>query len=208
MRLYLSSYLIPDAKVFTDFIGLEPKEIKIGWISNAKDHKSPEERLEKTKELLGYFAALGFACEEVNLLHYLGGQGLFERLKQFNVLWFGGGNTFCLRWAIEQSKAGDIIRQCLMGGIVYGGDSAGAIIAGPTLKYFDRGDDPSFAPEVLRDGLNLVGFSVLPHWRSEKFGDALKIVKEDLEKDGYKTVPLTDNECVLVEEGGVVKIKP
>ena len=202
-KIYLSSYRIPDIKAFCDFVGKEPQEIRFGLISNAKDHKNPIERKEKIEESIRYFSGLGLKVEEINLLDYANEIDLRKKFKEFDVLWFNGGNTYCLRYAIKRSGTDNVIREVLNEGIVYAGDSAGAIVTGPTLKYFDRADDSTLAPEVIYEGLGLVKFTVLPHWSSPDFDEILKTIKTDLEKDGYETITMTDRDYLLIEDGEI-----
>ncbi len=205
MKLYLSSYRIPDVKAFSNFVGKLPRDIKFCLILNAKDNKTPWERAEKAKELTGYFSQQGFSVEELDLRDYIGKQeDLKKKLGEFDVLWLNGGNTYFLRSAIAQSKSEDILKKVFEGGVVYGGDSAGAIIAGQTLKYFDAADDPSGLPSVIYEGLGFVDFSVLPHWDSVKFHDILEGIKKHLEVEGHKTIPLTDSAFLLIEDGRVL----
>jgi len=127
-------------------------------------------------------------------------------MNSYDVVWFNGGNTFCLRWAIEQSACGkELLVDVLQSGTVYAGDSAGAIIAGPTLKHFDAADNPDVVPEVIYNGFNFVDFVVLPHWESEKYGDIIKGIGDKLKQEGYSTKSLTDDEFIFVENGEVAQ---
>ncbi len=204
MKLYLSSYRIPDIKKFTTFIGKEPSDIKVGLILNAKDYRSTKYRDDKLKEMLDYFSGFGFQIEEIDLREYFNNDGVGEKLKNYDVVWVNGGNTYMLRWAIAQCRGEKAILDALKNGVVYGGDSAGAIIVGPTLKYFDEADDPTVIPKTMYDGLGFIDFAVLPHWDSEGFGEAIKVVKRKLEGDGHKTIKLTDEEFLLVEDGNII----
>lgn len=204
MKLYLSSYLIPDVDSLSNFVGKKPSDIKMGLVLNAKDDKPIEERRIKKQELLNYYLDLGFQVETIDLLDFVGNNDPTKKLKEFDVVWLNGGNTFCLRWAVEQSNCIKALNKALNAGVVYGGDSAGAIITGPTLKYFDMADNPSAVREIIYEGLNFVDFCVLPHWGSEKYGKILKGIEGNLQKDGYKTVRLKDDEFLLVENGKII----
>ncbi len=204
MKIYLSSYRIPDIRAFSAFVGKEPSSIKMGVILNAQDHKSKENRKQKRDDVFKYFSDLGFTLEEINLLDYPDGKGLFEKFKEFDVLWFNGGNTYSLRSAIKQSSCEKILQQALNEGVIYAGDSAGAIMVGPTLKYFDLADDPNVAPETIYDGLSIVDFAVLPHWESEQFSPILEDLESKLNHDNYRTIRLTDSEYLLVENGKII----
>jgi len=55
--------------------------------------------------------------------------------------------------------------------IVYGGFSAGAVVATPSLEGIHLMDDPDEAPagydrETIWDGLGLIDHAVVPHYRS------------------------------------------
>lgn len=207
MKLFLSSYRISDPAQFAVFVGKKLNDIKLGLVFNSKDYKSKEERREKLEEHFVYYRNLGIQIEEVNLLHFKNLTELRNKFEEFDVLWFNGGNTYSLRWAITESGAEKVLREVLKNGIVYGGDSAGAILAGPTLKYYDAADDISVVPKVLYDGLGLTDVAVLPHWGSEEYGHILGGIEEKLQKDGFKTIRLADEEYLMIENGEIVSSK-
>ena len=64
-------------------------------------------------------------------------KSLTSKLSSKDALWHGGGNTFYLRWILSNTGADEVITKLVRHGLVYGGGSAGAIVAGPTLKYFE-----------------------------------------------------------------------
>lgn len=199
MKLYLSSYRIPDIDSFKKFVGKD--DIHIGLILNAKDYKTHDERAAKRGELISYFSGFGFTVEEINLLNYVDRrEELLNTFKSYDVVWLNGGNTFCLRWAIAECEGEDILRQALEEGVVYGGDSAGAIVAGPTLKYFNSADDPTLAREAIYEGLNLIDFVILPHWGSEEYGEILMATQKSLKQDGYITKEIDDSEYLCIEQ--------
>jgi dipeptidase E len=198
MKLYLSSYFIPDQKEFLKFIGADKGKTKIAFILNAADHKSEGDREEKVKYLTSSFLEMGLLPQEINLKDYFGKQeDLNSLVDQFDVVWVAGGNTFCLMWAINKSGFDIVIKKKK---IVYAGDSAGGIVAGPTLRFYDRADNPEFAPEVFWKGMNLTDTAILPHYDSENFHEAVVYVEKNLEKEGIKTIRLKDGEVFLVNE--------
>ena len=204
MKLFLSSYWIPDVEKFVGFVGKEANAIKFGLILNAKDYRDTDYRNEKLIELTSYFSGLGFKVEEIDLRDYTDPQELQERLETFDVIWANGGNTYMLRYAIQKSGGNIAIPIAIKNGVIYGGDSAGSIVVGPTLKYFSGADDPTVAPNVIYDGLNIVDFSILPHWGSEEYGDVLGNIEKSLIDDEFKTLRLTNEEFVLVVDGQIV----
>lgn len=204
MKLFLSSYLIPDTKAFADFVGKEPADTKIGLVFNAKDYRPEEYRTEKRTMITKYFASRGFAIEIINLLDHPKGEGLLETFKRFDVVWFCGGNTFSLRYAIEESNCISILKQALAEGVIYAGDSAGAIAAGPTLRHFEMVDDATLPPRIIEEGMHLVDFAILPHWDSPDYVNELPEIERNLQVEGFTTMRLLDSEYVLVENGEVL----
>ncbi len=85
---------------------------------------------------------MGIQVTDIDLRNFYNNDRVSEALSGYDVLWFNGGNTYTLRQAIENSKSEKIVKELLNNSVVYGGDSAGAILVGPTLKYFDKTDNP------------------------------------------------------------------
>ena len=204
MKLYLSSYRIPDIKKFADFVGKDAEDIKFGLVLNSKDYRDKEYREEKLVELMEYFSAFGFDVEEIDLRDYSESDELEKKLMQFDVVWMNGGNTYMLRYMLSKSGCDSILRSVLEKGVVYGGDSAGAVVVGPTLKYYSGADDPAVVDNAIYEGLGLVDFSVLPHWASAEYAPVLDKIESSLNTDGIKTIRLTDEEFILVEVGKIL----
>lgn len=198
VKLYFSSYRIPEPQKFTDFVGKPAKEIRMGLILNSKDAKNKENRAADRDELLAYFRGLGFVVEEVDLRDYYPGKDLFLKLLEFDVVWLNGGNTYSLRYALARSKAERPLREAMKRGVIYAGDSAGAIVAGPTLKYFDNVDDATVVPNPIYEGLGFVNYAVLPHWGYPDFGDRIRDTRKKLIADGFETIKLTNEEALFV----------
>lgn len=205
MKLYLSSFRIPDVEKFCSFVGKPANKIKIGLVFNSKDYKPQEERDFKLQEHFDYYHGLGFEIKEVNLLDFESPKELESALLGYDIVWFNGGNTYYLRWAIKKSGAEKVIKNILDKGVVYAGDGAGAVIAGPTLEHYEIADDPSVAPEHITDGLQLFDTALIPHWGSEEYSEVLGKLEKKLIDDAYKTLRLTDDEFLMIEDGVVLK---
>ena len=86
------------------------------------------------------------------------------------LIWTLGGNSSLLRRAMRQSGL-DLLLTAWRddAGIVYGGYSAGAVVATPTLRGIHLVDPPAalaegYPPEIIWDGLALVPYSIAPHY--------------------------------------------
>jgi dipeptidase E len=72
-----------------------------------------------------------------------------DALSMLDIIWLCGGNTPYFRYISRETGFDTIIAGFIQPGIIYGGESAGAIIATPTIKYVDIVDDPSEAPVYI-----------------------------------------------------------
>jgi dipeptidase E len=174
MRLYLSSYRIGDRA--GALLALLGNGKRAAIISNALDNVSPAAREIHRREVYdphAELASLGITGEDLDLRRYFDQPArLAENLAGFDLVWVVGGNVFVLRRAMRQSGFDRLIVEMLdRDDIVYGGFSAGAVVATPSLDGIDLMDDPAevpagYTPEVIWDGLGLIDHAIVPHYRS------------------------------------------
>lgn len=174
MRLYLSSYRLGDrAGALLALVGAGGHA---AIVSNALDNlpqQAREARREEVYDPARELASLGFSSAELDLRDFFGQkEALSKELIRYDLVWVIGGNAFTLRRAMQKSGFDTVISAMLdRDEIVYGGFSAGAVVAGPSLDGFEIMDDPGELPpgyvnEPVRDGLNLIDFAIIPHYRS------------------------------------------
>ncbi|MCA9370046.1 Type 1 glutamine amidotransferase-like domain-containing protein [Candidatus Woesebacteria bacterium] len=123
-----------------------------------------------------------------------------KMLDTTDFVFISGGNTFYLLQEMRKSDFDTLIIPFLENGGLYGGASAGSVVAGPDISFIALLDDPSFAPD-LQDyrGLGLTDVSIFPHWGSEQFQKKYKAVMESCYKKGLKIILLTDDQYLLYE---------
>ncbi len=199
MKLFLSSIGINNSEGLYKLLG-KSTNIQTALITNAFELKSPEERKRRYDLVINNLDKLGLELIDLDLKNYSDNTNVLkEELSKYDFIWVTGGNVFYLRMLMQQSGFDTIIRDLVNSGIVYGGDSAGAIIIGPSLHGFERADHIDQVSKVIYEGLGLINFVPLPHWGTEKFQEALAQIKEDCEGKGLETVTMTDNQAILVE---------
>jgi dipeptidase E len=200
MKLFLSSIAISPQHLepFTHLVGKAPRDTTLGLIENAADVEPAEPAwVTNTRESL---KAHGFQVTPVDLRHYVDKPGdLTAALGKFDVIWLGGGNTYYLRYLLSKTGADLIIKDLVGKGTVYGGGSAGAVVAGPTLNHFQTADDPADAPELILGGLELTQIVIVPHTDDPKAGRTMAEINQNLLEAGYDTAPLTDQQALVID---------
>lgn len=217
MRLYLSSYRIGDRA--GSLLALLGGGKRAAIIENALDAVSAEARDIYRREAydpVHELASLGIAGTSVDLRHHFGNpEGLRARLSQFDLVWVTGGNAFVLRRAMKQSGFDDVITSMLeRDEIVYGGFSAGAVVAAPDLEGIHLMDDPDevpvgYDPKVVWDGLGLIDHAIVPHYRSPhpESAAADRAVRH-LCSRGLRYRALRDGEVIVWTEDRRVSVAP
>lgn len=201
MRLFLSSIRFGNqAELLQELLG---EQAKIGVIANARDYNDVAERAQGVQELLGDLTSLGFEPHEVDLRPYFGQPDMLRlELQKYAMVWVAGGNTFVLARAFEAAGAYDVIAELVRSNaLIYGGESAGAIMATPSLKGVEFADDPDVVPAGYADtdvwdGMGLLPYSIVPHYQSGYEG--IDRMEELLVEDGISYKTLTDSQVLLV----------
>lgn len=198
MKLYLSSYRIPEAKSLEKLLEKPLSDTSVALIPNAKDYYAKKAWDYKVQSYLGYFASLGMSVNVVDLREFSEPDSLRSALQDHDMIWAAGGNTFCLRYEMQRSGFDACIKELLAEGKVYGGDSAGAIVAGVSLKGIEAADIPEFAPEIIHEGLGLVPHMILPHIGNPEFAGAMEQAKA-LNSE-HSTIELTDAQAAIFHD--------
>lgn len=203
MHLFLSSYRAQGHE--TELAELFGKGSRVAVINNAKDGKTPEERKQKTNEVLDFLKETGLKPTEIDLREYFKNiDKLGEVLKKYPAVWAAGGNTFILRRAMSYSGCDkllyDLVRKSK---IAYGGDSAGAILATPSLRGSEYGDEPDLLPqgykdEVIWDGLNIVPYHIVPHYKSDWWGIEAEAMLDQIKQNKLSYRTLMDGQAILI----------
>jgi dipeptidase E len=200
MKLFLASLAISPQHLepFTTLVGKSPKETRLGLIENAADVEPTEpDWVTSTRDSI---TSHGFQVSRIDLRRYLDKPAeLRSVLGELDVIWLGGGNTYYLRYLLAKTGADLIIKDLVEKGAVYGGGSAGAVVAGPTLNHFQTADDPADAPDLILTGLELTQVVVVPHTDDPKSGPIVAEINRNLLEAGYDTAPLTDAQALVID---------
>lgn len=156
MKLYLTSYRVPRPDKLFGLIGKDPSETKGVIITNAKERRTAEEKalkfqaLQKDLSLIGLKDTVGLDLRE----------GIPD-LNTFDYVFAAGGNTFALRQAMIETGFDERLKMYLDEGGVYVGESAGAIVIGPSLRGFESMDN--YFDGAPFEGAGIIDTVIVPH---------------------------------------------
>lgn len=205
MKLYLTSYRIPTPDDLKDLLGKDFSQVKVATIANAKDYLAERARNVKISEAHKDLENLGFKPISLDLREFDNSNELKNELLKYDFIWVMGGNTFCLMHEISRSGFDKVINEILDNGVVYGGESAGACVAGNSLKGIELADNPLFSESIIWDGLSLIDKYILPHADNVAFADTTEEIRE-IQKNSTKLIELKDSEALIVDGPTINKV--
>jgi dipeptidase E len=130
-----------------------------------------------------------------------------EAVNSTESIFIGGGNTFRLLKALYDNDVLNAIRERVKDGMPYIGSSAGANVAGPTIKTTK--DMPIVQPPSF-DALGLVAFQISPHFQdpdpnSTNMGETQEErIRQFLEENDTPVFGLREGAMVRVENGTMI----
>jgi len=127
------------------------------------------------------------------------------RIKDANVIFVGGGNTFHLMYWFEKSGLKELLPE-LIKTRVYAGISVGSCITGPTIYNSVQNLFGEKYELKIKKGLNLVNIQIIPHLNSDYFP---KIREENLEiasKNLTEPVYAIDDDSAVIVDGDKIEI--
>ena len=175
MRLYLASNRTRDSHAH--LLRMAGPGARVGVIANAVDDLPMASRQAYARDVydpIAEFRDQGLDAYDLDLRAYFRRpEALLAELSRTKMVWAVGGNAFLLRRAMRQSGF-DAMAPGLVWAeqLIYGGWSAGACVAAPSLRGLELMDDPAvlaegYQPDPVWEGLGLIDAAIVPHFRSE-----------------------------------------
>jgi dipeptidase E len=212
MKLLLTSAGLSNKSIVESFLNLVGKpfsEINLAYIPTAAN----VEKGDKTWLINDLANCINLNFKQVDIvdLSAISKEMWLPRLKEADVLLFGGGNTSHLMYWINKSGLGELLEEMLKTKI-FVGISAGSMVVGKSLDLSTS--ERLYEEEILGDkkdeGLGYVDFLVRPHLNSPYFPnvnlDNLKLFSENFPEtfyaiDDQTAIKLIDSNIEIISEG-------
>lgn len=217
MKLLLTSAGISNdsiKKSFFDLVGKKSEDISLAFIPTASNVQKGDKKDWLIKDLI---ALKNLNLKSISIVDISAiERNIWEpQLKEADVLFFEGGNTFHLMDWMNKSGLGKLLPE-LLKTKVYVGVSAGSMILSPdlllnTLQKLYKED---LEKTENMNGINFVNFYILPHLKSkhpvrnkENILEATKDIKSKIYVlDDNSAIEVIDNNAKIISEGEFLEI--
>ena len=200
-KLFLSSSFTDVSEFLEPFLGEKLKNKKLTFIPTAS---IPEEYKAYVENDRKAFEKLGLIIEELDISNTSTNQ-IEKIIKDNDLIFISGGNTFYLLQELKNSKTDKIIIEEIKKGKPYIGASAGSIILSKNIKYVEKMDDKTKAKNLTDyNALSIVDFYTLPHHTNEPFKKSVEEILVDY-KNEIDLIPISNTQVIQVN-GGEIKI--
>lgn len=215
MKLLLTSNGLSNdsiAHALEELVGKRPEDTKIAFIPTAGiiDRSDKEWLIKDLYRILerGYYV-------DIIELPALTPDQIHQALREADVIFVGGGNTFYLSYWLQKSGLFELLPELLQTK-VYAGISAGSMITGQSLvlssqalnnpKAFEDKDYDEVGPtgQSSAETLKLVSFIFRPHLNSRFFSTVrIDELKEKVKGLGSPVYALDDDSALKIVDGEV-----
>ena len=195
IEMFLCSYFAGAATLFEDFVEQNIRAKEVLFIPTAANVEEYRDYVDEAKEA---FAKMGFTVQILDVSKVSEVEAK-AKIGAARVLYVSGGNTFYLLLELKKKGLATLITDRVRSGeLVYVGESAGAMIAAPSVEYASVMDDASGSESVAtQTGLDLVKFYPVVHYGEEPFVQSTaKILKAYGGK--LNLAPINNTEAIAV----------
>lgn len=191
-------------------LSLAGRGARVAVISNALDYISPDARQAYADNggfmAEDWFMEHGLTVSQLDLRSHIGSPRIEKALDGIDLVWAVGGNAFLLLRAIRQSGLEPVLKRRLAeNSLMYGGWSAGACVAGSSLRGIHLMDEPfriaeGYEPDPQWVGMGLIDQVIVPHFESDHAeATAAAMAAAYLKGEGISFQPLRDGETIIVD---------
>ena len=191
MKLFLCSHFSNVGSLIKEEIEMK----KVLFIPTASIHEEYRGYVGSARKL---FKKLGTVLTEMDISKedYTSLEAAFN---DADIIYFTGGNSFFLLEQLRKKGVDKLLKEELNKGKLFIGESAGAIVCAPDIKYIEMMDEKPGDYSLTDDGgLSLINFYVLPHYLTAPFK---KITEKILEQfNNLDICPINNSQAVIIED--------
>lgn len=193
-KLFLASLFKDVSQLFADFANENLAGKTVTFIPTAALPDKLEFHIKYSMELLSKMGLIVDELEISGATHL----DIVNKLENNDYIYVAGGNTFFLLQEMNQSGAGDLIKEQIHAGKLFIGESAGAILLAPDIEYSKDTDNPFAAPQLKTfEALNIIDFYPVPHYNNEPLKEAVdKVISKYGEV--LPLVPFSNSQAILI----------
>lgn len=207
MKIFLASHNFGKyAEELRELVGDNRKTLVV---ANARDYYDEPQRRAKVAEKLELFRREGFQAKELDLREYFSKDPaeLASFVADYNpgLIFCIGGDVFLLATALAISGLDGVIRRRLEEDVmVYGGNSAGAMVAGRDIETYERDDlkieevDAYYGMEAVTSGLGLIDQYIIPHADQPDKAKITKFYERQFAKTGDDVILLGEEDAYII----------
>ena len=195
-QLFLCSYFAGVKDLFRQYASEKQLGNQVLFIPTAGNVENYRGYID---EALQSFADLGFQVEVLDI-SACDRETAQAKIFQSKLLYISGGNTFYLLQELKKKQLLSLIKEQIADGMVYVGESAGAVITAEDIDYIRLMDDKEVAGELSDTvALKEADFYLLPHAGEEPFVESSQATL-DTYSDQLDLLLLNNHQAVLVED--------
>lgn len=195
MKLFLTSYIAGTKSLLKDFLREYDKK-NILFIPTAGD---VEEYTGYIDEGIEAIRKLGYTIDLLDIANKKR-EDIVPDIASCGCLCISGGNTFYLLQELKRKHLIEIIASKISQGMLYIGESAGAIIASKNIEYNQIMDNKTVARDLTDySGMGIFDKFVLPHYGEFPFEETaektMRVYSPSLE-----LIPINNHQAIVVED--------
>lgn len=190
MRLFLCSHFSSVGSFIKEEINMK----KVLFIPTASIYEEYKGYVGSARKLFKKFGAV-LTEIDISKEEY---ENIEAAFNSADIIYFTGGNSFFLLEQLRRKGVDKLLKEELNKGKLFIGESAGAIVCAPDIKYIEMMDEKPGDYSLTGDGgLSLINFYVLPHYLTAPFK---KVTEKILEQfNDLDICPINNSQAVIVE---------
>jgi len=193
-KLFLTSSFIPVADLLPKFLNFSLENKRVAFIPTASIPKKVHfyvQAAEKKLQELG----LTVNVIEISEADY---ETSRKVIQNADILYVCGGNPDFLLMQLRQTGVDELIRQHILQGKPYIGESSGSVVLTKNIGYVQKMVGPELtAPLTNYDALNLINFYPLPHYETFPFVKATEEIMNEY-YDIIELIPITNKQVIEI----------